>query len=80
MKEYRGSPPLVPQPIIVDGEKEYEIEFILAHRDSRRRREYLCRWKGYDMSSDEWLPLSELTNALDLVREYHERNNLPPVN
>ena len=52
-----------PAPIIIDGQEEYEISHILAHRDSRRRREYLCRWKGYDASSDEWLPASELTNA-----------------
>ena len=63
LKAYKGEPPLHPAPIIIDGQEEYEISHILAHRDSRRRREYLCRWKGYDASSDEWLPASELSNT-----------------
>ncbi|GMF64204.1 unnamed protein product [Phytophthora fragariaefolia] len=49
-----------------DSERnEYEVEKILdlrwskRTRTSRRTREYLVKWKGYDDS--EWLPLSQLS-------------------
>jgi hypothetical protein len=49
-----------------DSERdEYEVEAILdlrwskRTRTSRRRREYLIKWKGYD--DPEWLPVSQLS-------------------
>jgi hypothetical protein len=47
------------------GRDEYEVEEILdlrwskRTRTSRRRREYLVEWKGYD--DPEWLPVSQLS-------------------
>ncbi|GMF46773.1 unnamed protein product [Phytophthora fragariaefolia] len=47
------------------GRNEYEVEKILdlrwskRTRTSRRTREYLVKWKGYD--DPEWLPLSQLS-------------------
>ncbi|GMF47851.1 unnamed protein product [Phytophthora fragariaefolia] len=49
-----------------DSERnEYEVEKIMdlrwskRTRTSRRTREYLVKWKGYD--DPEWLPLSQLS-------------------
>ena len=58
---------------------EYEVEAILRHRKTGRRRrklEYLVKFVGYDASYNEWLPAVNLTNASDLVRQYHESNPL----
>lgn len=58
-----------PEPIVVEGQAEYKIERVIAHRDRRgRQREYLVRWVGHDSSEDMWLPESELTNARDILR------------
>ncbi len=46
-KKYFGQQ-VVPSAIEVDGEAEYEVEMIVAHRVRGRRIEYLIRWKGYD--------------------------------
>jgi hypothetical protein len=57
----RVNPP--PAPELIEGELEYEVESILAHRDVRVRRkrnrartpvlqrQYLIKWKGYDESN-----------------------------
>ncbi|CAI7737760.1 unnamed protein product [Closterium sp. NIES-53] len=50
---FKGRQPPPPLPVIVNGEPEYEVEAILAHR--RRRNgtlELLIRWKGYDPFED----------------------------
>ena len=53
-----------PEPIVVDGTAEFEVERILAHRDHRgHAREYLVHWAGYDSSEDLWLTESDLHNA-----------------
>ena len=70
----RIQPP--PLPTVVDGELEYEVEKIYAHRDVRVgksiRREFLVRWKGYDVEHDEYVPEANLGNALGKLREYWE--------
>lgn len=49
-----------PGPVEVEGQEEFEIEKIIAHRRSRGRIQYLVRWKGYDESEDMWLVESRL--------------------
>ena len=60
-----------PEPIVVDGTAEFEVERILAHRDRRgRAREYLVRWAGHDSSEDLWLTEPDLQNAPAVLRRY----------
>ena len=66
-----------PEPIEVDGNQEYEVERVLAHRDRRgRQREYLVRWVGHDSLEDMWLPESELANARAVLQQYQRTH--PP--
>ncbi|QSS72061.1 hypothetical protein I7I50_03115 [Histoplasma capsulatum G186AR] len=48
-----------------DNELEWEIEAILDDRTSRRRREYLVKWVGYDRPTWEPAPAMKDTAALD---------------
>ena len=60
-----------PEPIVVDGTAEFEVERILAHRDHRgRAREYLVRWAGHDSSEDLWLMEADLQNAPAVLHRY----------
>ena len=60
-----------PEPIVVDGTAEFEVERILAHRDHRGcAREYLVRWAGHDSSEDLWLMESDLQNAPAVLHCY----------
>ncbi|CAI7781917.1 unnamed protein product [Closterium sp. NIES-53] len=66
----RSQPP-PPLPVIVNGEPEYEVEAVLAHR--RRRNGtlvLLIRWKGNDPSEDSWVPEHDMDNARRPLQDY----------
>ena len=66
-----------PPPDIIEGEEEYEIEGIVAHKGQGARRKYLVKWLGYPTSENQWLPLKELTrNAQDILNSYNSQHNL----
>ena len=65
-----------PAPVIIDGEPEYEISWIVDSKIDRRRAcklLYKVIWLGYEDTGDksEWIPASELTHATDLVSDFH---------
>jgi Integrase zinc binding domain/Chromo (CHRromatin Organisation MOdifier) domain len=55
-------------------EEEYEVERIIGHHYnwSKRRREYLVRWKGYGPEHNTFKPEMSLWNAFSCLREYHK--------
>ena len=40
--------------------------------------QYLIKWKGYPNSENSWLPATGMKHALDLVRQFHDRNPRSP--
>jgi len=72
--QQRSKPP--PAPVIIDGEPEYEISKIVDSKIDRRRAcklLYKVIWLGYeDTNNDsEWLPVTELEHAKELVNDFH---------
>jgi Chromo (CHRromatin Organisation MOdifier) domain len=63
-----------PPPELIQGEKEYEVERIINHRNIRQGKalQYLIKWKGYPESDNTWEPTSHL-HAPQLVKEYQRR-------
>ncbi len=61
-----------PEPIFADDTREehYEVEVILWHHGSGRRREYLVRWTGYPDHENRWLSTDELSGAPELLASY----------
>ena len=39
--------------------------------------EFLVKWKGYPTHESTWEPISNLTNAMDMLRDYLKSNGLP---
>jgi hypothetical protein len=60
-----------PPPEIVEGEEEYEVEEIIADRQTgrKRKKQYLVKWKGYPMSENSWVDEKDL-HAPTLLQEY----------
>lgn len=47
-----------PPPVEVEGEEEFEIEEVLDSRMSRRKLQYLIKWRGYDAPT--WEPATSI--------------------
>ena len=61
-----------PDPEVIDGEEEYEVEYIVDYNP--QKKQYLVHWKGYPVTERTYLPLTQLNNASELVRDYHVNN------
>ena len=66
----------LPPPDLIDGEEEYEVEAITAHKRSRGRMSYYVKWKGYPTSESSWEPEGHLRNAPDILNTYKKRHKL----
>src|SRR6202165_5370077 len=59
-----------------DDPLEYEVEEIVAQKwgqwNGRRVQLYKCSWKGYGVT-DEWIPLSYLRNAPEILRHWKQK-------
>jgi hypothetical protein len=80
----RVQPP--PPTVLVEGEEEYVVQSILAHRLVKRGRsvktQFLVRWQGCAPEHDTWEPESNLTNCPDVIKAYWqsvERNAAPTI-
>jgi len=43
-----------PQPVVVEGEEEWEVEKILNKRKIRGKDKFLVQWKGFTAEGDTW--------------------------
>eukprot|EP00884_Botryococcus_braunii_P006667 jgi/Botrbrau1/16000/Bobra.200_2s0005.1 len=64
-----------PRPEIIEGEEEYEVEAVLAHRERKLRgrktaREYLVKWTGYEDIHNTWEPEDNLEHAREALQRY----------
>ena len=41
-------------PVVVDGNPEYEVDYVVAARKRRNKQEYLIHWKGYGIHERTW--------------------------
>ena len=62
-----------PPPVEVDNVLEYEVEEIMDSKRSRRKLYYLVHWKGFDVQERTWEPVENLTNARELIKEFHTK-------
>ena len=78
LKRYRGTIIPPPDPVLIDGLEEYEVEHILAHRriGRRSRLEFLVSFVGYDDGANEWLPEANLEHASELLTAYKTAHGL----
>ena len=73
--QVEGQKKEVPQPVVIEGEEEWEVEKIINKRKVQGRDKYLVRWKGCMAEEDTWESRENLRNVMELVeefkREYH---------
>ena len=78
LKPYRAAIIPPPDPIQIDGDLEYEVAEILAHRHAGRCKslEFLVTFLKYDSSYNEWLPENHLNNVPELLAVYKALSGL----
>jgi len=60
----------MPQPVVIKGEKEWEVEKIINKRKVQGKDKYLVRWKGCTAEEDTWESRENLRNVMELVEEF----------
>jgi len=60
----------MPQPVVIKGKEEWEVEKIMNKRQVQGKDKYLVRWKGCTAEEDTWESRENLKNASDLVEEF----------
>jgi Chromo (CHRromatin Organisation MOdifier) domain len=65
-----------PPPDLIAGQKEWEVEKVLASRRQGcwKKLQYLIRWKGFSEAHDSWEPLENLENAHKAVKNFYHEN------
>jgi len=61
------------KPVIIEGEKEFEVEKILNKRVVWGKEKFLVRWKGYTAEEDTWENRENLGNAKELIEEFERK-------
>ena len=61
-----------PAPVIIEGEKEWEVERILNKQRVRGKDKYLVCWKGFTAESDTWEERENLENAKEAIKEFEK--------
>jgi hypothetical protein len=67
----RAEPP--PEPELIDGELEYELEAIMDSRFHYRKLQFLVSWKGYGREEWQWVDERNVT-APELIEEFYKNN------
>lgn len=62
------------QPVIIDGEEEWEVEDILQHCVRGKTTQYLVRWKGFGREHDMWEPEKNLIHAKSKLQAYKKNH------
>ena len=67
-----------PPPVQADSD-ESELERIMGKRVTRGKVEYLVKWKDWGNEHNVWYSINDLTNAMDLVNDYENKQSLIPA-
>ena len=65
-----------PPVVYVDGDQEFDVDFVKAHRGTKRNQEFLVHWVGYSPEHDSWEPAAALQNCSAEVKKYWEQQRL----
>jgi len=69
-----GQSTIPPEPIVIEGTPEYEVEEITDSQFKRGKLKFLVKWSGYTDDYNTWEPEANCTNSHDIINEFHKSN------
>ena len=75
-----GQNPYQPGPVHIteDRDNEWEVDHIIDSHLKNKKLKYLVHQRGYDDLDCMWEPKSNLRNAKDAIRDFHESHSSTP--
>src|SRR5260221_6446502 len=70
---------LHPNPILINGSEEYEVESIVDSKYRYQCLHYLIKFKGWPNSNNEWLLADHLANAPNIIQDFHHCHPSAPA-
>jgi len=64
-----GEAPAEMQPIVIEGEEEWEVEDILGERMIGKRKQYMVKWKDFPVYENSWVDEQDL-HAPEIQEQY----------
>ena len=75
LKDGRVQPP--PPELMVDGQEEFEVEFVLDCRlqksGRKNKKQYCVKWRGYGHEHNTWEPEGNLSHCLEKIQAFEEQ-------
>jgi len=73
-----GQTVIPPEPVVLEGTPEYEVEEIMDSRLKRGKLEYLVKWSGYTDDYNTWEPEANCANSRKIIENFHKSNPSTP--
>jgi len=70
--QVEGQKKEMPQPVVIEGEEEWEVKKIINKRWVQGKEKYLVQWKGCTAKENTWESKENLKNAMNLVEEFEK--------
>jgi hypothetical protein len=70
--------PPPPEPVVIQGEEEYEVDSIIDSCVYQCQLQYLVCWKGYGKGENTWEPAKNLAHAKKAIAKFHKENPVAP--
>jgi hypothetical protein len=69
------SKPPPSEPVVIQGEEEYKVNFIINSHVYRCQLQYLVCWKGYGKGKNTWESAKNLLHAKRAIAKFHKENS-----
>jgi hypothetical protein len=64
----------IPEPIVIEGEEEWEVERVVRTRRRGKKVEFEIKWKGFGEDENTWEPLENLENSWETIEFFFKKH------
>jgi len=68
--QVKGQRKETPQPVVIEGEEEWEVKKIMNKKKVQGKDKYLVQWKGCTAEENTWENRENLKNVMELAKQF----------